>query len=63
MKHKHPQTPKDKAKKELGYMREQLKSDGYYDGRFRSKTYETKKEKFLRNRKHRLDKYLETQDI
>lgn len=59
MKKRIPQTPKDKTKLELGYMREKLKSDGYYDGRFRSKTYITKKEKFLRNKKRHLDQYLE----
>lgn len=64
MKERNTQTPKDSIKRELGYVRDKMKSDGYYDGRFRPKTYTNKKEKFLRNKKHHLDHYLELiQDI
>ena len=52
------QSPKDIVKKELGYIREKMKEDGYYDGRFRSKTYKNKK-KYTRNKKHHLDHYMQ----
>lgn len=58
-KRKIAQSPKNILKKELGYKREKMKNDGYYDGRFRSKIYVTKKEKRLRNKKHHLDEYIE----
>jgi hypothetical protein len=59
MKKRQAQVPKDLVKRELGYIRDKMKEDGYYDGRFRPKTYESKKEKFLRNKKHHLDQYMD----
>jgi hypothetical protein len=54
------QKPKDEIKVQLGIIRDIMKDQGVYDGRFRSKTYETKKRKNKYLKKHHVeDEYIE----
>ncbi len=58
------QTPKDQIKKEYGAIRDKLKNSGYFDGRYNSKIFLSKKEKqFKYSKKKHLDEYLDLQDI
>lgn len=51
----HKQKPKDEIKVQLGIMRDIMKDQGTYDGRFRSKIYETRKRKNKYERKHHVE--------
>jgi len=46
------QKPKDEIKIQLGILRDIMKEQGAYDGRFRSKIFETKKKDKYRRKHH-----------
>lgn len=58
----HKQKPKDEIKVQLGIMRDIMKDQGTYDGRFRSKIYETRKRKNKYERKHHVEYECDDQD-
>lgn len=52
------QKQKSNIKKEFGYMRDRMKEEGYYDGRFNSRVIESKKHKKEKHKikyHHRID--------